>query len=368
MQLAFDAGRRAEADEARARAPEGSASARTGRSSSSAAASTAPSRARPSRSRSSSPATRSRSPGSASARASRARSSATTSLAARAATARTTSARRARSAPRRRRRASSRASRWRAGWAASASPQLGLTVHEVDVEKNLLLVKGAVPGPKNGLVEVRGMSRAKAPRRCSRATGKKSKDISLDEAVFGAEVKPHLVHEAVRAEQNAHRAGTFATKSRGLVSGGRAKPWRQKGTGRARRHDPRAAVHRRRSRVRQGAAQLRPEGQPQGRSAGAAVRARRARAGRDARRSSTADAFDEPSTKQAAQRARGAGRSAVPLVVVPRRGGGPREVVPQPAAGRGRRAVASSRSAPSSGRARCSSARPRSQLVTGRAG
>jgi large subunit ribosomal protein L3 len=34
--------------------------------------------------------------------------------------------------------------------------QLGLVVHDVDVEKNLLLVKGSVPGPKNGLVEVRG--------------------------------------------------------------------------------------------------------------------------------------------------------------------------------------------------------------------
>jgi len=66
------------------------------------------------------------------------------------------------------------------------------------------------------------------------AAGGKAKDVALDEAVFSAEVKPHLVHEAVRAEQNAHRAGTFATKSRGLVSGGRSKPWRQKGTGRAR--------------------------------------------------------------------------------------------------------------------------------------
>ena len=66
------------------------------------------------------------------------------------------------------------------------------------------------------------------------AEGGKAKDVSLDDAVFGAEVKPHLVHEAVRSELNAHRAGTFATKSRGLVSGGRAKPWRQKGTGRAR--------------------------------------------------------------------------------------------------------------------------------------
>ena len=46
--------------------------------------------------------------------------------------------------------------------------------------------------------------------------------------------------EAVRAEQNALRAGTAATKSRGLVSGGRAKPWRQKGTGRARQGTIRA--------------------------------------------------------------------------------------------------------------------------------
>ena len=64
--------------------------------------------------------------------------------------------------------------------------------------------------------------------------------VTLDEAVFAAEVKPHLVHEVVRAEQNAQRAGTAATKSRGLVSGGRAKPWRQKGTGRARQGTTRA--------------------------------------------------------------------------------------------------------------------------------
>jgi len=68
-----------------------------------------------------------------------------------------------------------------------------------------------------------------------------SKEASLDAAIFGGEVKPHLVHEAVRAEQAAQRAGTFATKSRGLVSGGRSKPWRQKGTGRARAGTTRAA-------------------------------------------------------------------------------------------------------------------------------
>jgi large subunit ribosomal protein L4 len=66
------------------------------------------------------------------------------------------------------------------------------------------------------------------------AKGAKAKEVSLEAGIFGAEVKAHLVHEAVRAEQNARRAGTFATKSRGLVSGGRSKPWRQKGTGRAR--------------------------------------------------------------------------------------------------------------------------------------
>jgi large subunit ribosomal protein L4 len=71
--------------------------------------------------------------------------------------------------------------------------------------------------------------------------GGTKKEISLDDAVFGAEIKPSLVHEAVRAEMNARRQGTRAAKSRGLVSGGRAKPWRQKGTGRARQGTIRAA-------------------------------------------------------------------------------------------------------------------------------
>jgi len=67
-----------------------------------------------------------------------------------------------------------------------------------------------------------------------------SKSLSLEEGVFGAEVKPHLVHETVRAEQNAARAGTQGGKSRGFVAGGRSKPWRQKGTGRARAGTTRA--------------------------------------------------------------------------------------------------------------------------------
>jgi len=68
----------------------------------------------------------------------------------------------------------------------------------------------------------------------------KAKDVSLDETVFSAELKPHLVHETVRAEMNAARAGTRGSKSRGLVAGGRSKPWRQKGTGRARAGTSRA--------------------------------------------------------------------------------------------------------------------------------
>ena len=72
------------------------------------------------------------------------------------------------------------------------------------------------------------------------ASGKKAKDVTLAEAVFAADVKPHLVHEAVRAEAAAARSGTKAAKSRALVSGGRSKPWRQKGTGRARAGTTRA--------------------------------------------------------------------------------------------------------------------------------
>jgi large subunit ribosomal protein L4 len=74
----------------------------------------------------------------------------------------------------------------------------------------------------------------------ARVLGGGKKDVSLEASVFSAELKPHLVHEAVRAEMNAARAGTRGGKSRGLVAGGRSKPWRQKGTGRARAGTTRA--------------------------------------------------------------------------------------------------------------------------------
>jgi large subunit ribosomal protein L4 len=72
------------------------------------------------------------------------------------------------------------------------------------------------------------------------ASGKKSKDVTLTADVFAVEVKPHLIHEAVRAEAAAARSGSQSAKSRGLVAGGRSKPWRQKGTGRARAGTTRA--------------------------------------------------------------------------------------------------------------------------------
>jgi|1186.fasta_scaffold269768_2 large subunit ribosomal protein L4 len=58
--------------------------------------------------------------------------------------------------------------------------------------------------------------------------------VELDDAVFGAPFNGPLVHESVVAELAARRRGTHATLTRGKVRGGGAKPWRQKGTGRAR--------------------------------------------------------------------------------------------------------------------------------------
>jgi large subunit ribosomal protein L4 len=58
--------------------------------------------------------------------------------------------------------------------------------------------------------------------------------VELDADAFGARFNEALVHEAVRAELNARRQGTAATRTRARMRGGGAKPWRQKGTGRAR--------------------------------------------------------------------------------------------------------------------------------------
>jgi large subunit ribosomal protein L4 len=67
-----------------------------------------------------------------------------------------------------------------------------------------------------------------------------TKKLKLDDDVFGAEFNGPLVHEVVVAELAARRRGTHATKNRALVRGGGSKPWRQKGTGRARQGSIRA--------------------------------------------------------------------------------------------------------------------------------
>jgi large subunit ribosomal protein L4 len=69
-----------------------------------------------------------------------------------------------------------------------------------------------------------------------------SKKVGLDADTFGARWNGQLVHESVRAELNARRQGTASTKTRGLVRGGGAKPWRQKGTGRARAGSSRSPI------------------------------------------------------------------------------------------------------------------------------
>jgi large subunit ribosomal protein L4 len=69
-----------------------------------------------------------------------------------------------------------------------------------------------------------------------------SKKAKLQESAFGAAFHGPLVHQSVRAEQAARRRGTAATKTRAMVSGGGAKPWRQKGTGRARAGSSRSPV------------------------------------------------------------------------------------------------------------------------------
>ncbi len=69
---------------------------------------------------------------------------------------------------------------------------------------------------------------------------KKAGSIDMSSMVFEVPVKPHLVHAEVRRQLSRRQRGTHGTKNRAAVSGGGAKPWRQKGTGRARQGTNRA--------------------------------------------------------------------------------------------------------------------------------
>ena len=140
--------------------------------------------------------------------------------------------------------------------------------------------------------------------------------VALDETAFGAPFNGPLLHESVRAELAARRRGTAATKTRGVVSGGGAKPWRQKGTGRARAGSTRApnftgggtvfGPHPRRYTFKVNRKERRA--------------ALRSALSLHAQRGSIAivdpDAFDEPSTKAAAALLAAWGRPGTTLVVV----------------------------------------------------
>src|SRR4030067_5741 len=64
--------------------------------------------------------------------------------------------------------------------------------------------------------------------------GAKVSQLEIDEALYGGVVKEHLFYEVVRMQMANRRSGTASTKTKGEVSGGGVKPWKQKGTGRAR--------------------------------------------------------------------------------------------------------------------------------------
>lgn len=67
-------------------------------------------------------------------------------------------------------------------------------------------------------------------------------DLELNESIFGVEVNGALLHQAVVMQLAAQRLGTHATKTRGFVRGGGRKPWKQKGTGRARSGSTRSPI------------------------------------------------------------------------------------------------------------------------------
>ncbi len=73
-------------------------------------------------------------------------------------------------------------------------------------------------------------------------TGKASGSATLGAELEAQDIKPHLIHEVVTAEMAWRRAGTHSTKTRSDVSGGGKKPWRQKGTGRARAGSNRSPI------------------------------------------------------------------------------------------------------------------------------
>ncbi len=140
--------------------------------------------------------------------------------------------------------------------------------------------------------------------------------VTLEPGAFEATFNMPLVHEAVRAELAARRRGTASTKTRGEVSGGGAKPWRQKGTGRARAGSSRSPVW------TGGGTAFGPSPRSytfkvNRKARNAALRsALSEHAGRDSLAVFDAGEFDAPSTRQAAQLLAEWGASGPTLVLL----------------------------------------------------
>ncbi|OKL55082.1 50S ribosomal protein L4 [Bowdeniella nasicola] len=151
------------------------------------------------------------------------------------------------------------------------------------------------------------------------ASGKKTGKAELPAEIFDVELNVPLIHQVVVAQLAAKRQGTAATKTRGAVSGGGRKPWRQKGTGRARQgsiraphwagggvvHGPQPRSYEQRTPKKMKAAALR------------GALSDRARHGRVSVISSFVDG-DTPSTKQALAALKGVSSGRTALVVVTR--------------------------------------------------
>ena len=128
-----------------------------------------------------------------------------------------------------------------------------LDIVKVDDELNMIVVRGAIPGPKGGVVYIKNtVKNFKAKGAAANASinpqkasvfdmaGKQVGEIELSDAIFGIEPNEAVVHDVVKNHLANCRQGTQSSLTRAEVSGGGIKPWRQKGTGRARQGSIRA--------------------------------------------------------------------------------------------------------------------------------
>jgi len=151
------------------------------------------------------------------------------------------------------------------------------------------------------------------------ANNEKVDSLELPEAVFGAPLKPHLLHDIVRMQLANRRQGTADTKGRSDVSGGGKKPWKQKGTGRARAGTTRSPLW------RHGGTTFGPHPREYGFRAPKAVRrqalcgALSAKAQAGAIRLLESLSLEKPSTKAMRSLLQGVGARGKALVVLPGR-------------------------------------------------